>query len=382
MSGLWNRFRHKAADREGWTLISTLLFLAAGALMLTVLLNGWWTANQATVVSTRVLRARAQSQAAVAYGVWWLEQDPAAAQLNTSLPSATVSVPPPANTPVNQVTLQLQDPVAHIAINAATAVTTTQGTGAHHKKHHKKTDHHRAVLATAAGVLTATASSPLTVQNGTTWAVNAVGTDGDGNTVSLNDVMLNWSAVGTGSTPGAVSWVAPGVFRAITPGSVAISVPTVTTSGGQTLSVSSNTVAVTITNGAPGTGSGLQVWPTPITLTLGAQQPLTAVYTATDGTQTSVSTCAWSVASGTSVVSLAATSTGATVTATATGTATVSCTATPAGGSTETATATLQVIDPTRVVRLVPQDTLPAAALAVTVAVQGSHATTTQWSGS
>lgn len=382
------RRRRAARDREGWTLISTLLFLAAGALILTVLLNGWWTANQATVISTRVLRARAQSQAAVAYGVWWLEQDPAAAQLNTSIPSVTVPVPPPANTPAGSVTLQLQDPVAAIAINDPVAVTSTSVTGppqpphkkTHHKKTpHKKTPHQPAILAVEPATLTASAT--LTVQVGTTWALNAVGTDSSGNPVSLNDVTLNWSAVGTGSTPGAVSWVAPGVFQATTAGAVAITVPSVTTTSGHTLSVASSTLSVSITSGPPGTGTGLQVSPTPITLTLGAQQPLTAVYTAATGDESSVTTCSWSVASGASVVSLASTSTGVTATAQAPGSATAACTYTPPGGSAETATTAIDVVDPVRLVRLTPQGAAPDAAGAVTVQVQGSTAQTVRWTG-
>ncbi len=381
-------WRQAARERAGWTLISTLLFLAAGALILTVLLNGWWTANQATVVSTRVLQARAQSQAAVAYGVWWLEQDPAATQLNTSTPSATLSVPPPANTPAGSVTLQLQDPVAAIAINDPVAVTSTSVTGPsqpshkktpHKKPSHKKTPHQQAVLAVEPATLTAAAT--LTVQTGTTWALNAVGTDSSGNTVSLQDVTLNWSAVGTGSTPGAVSWVAPGVFQATTAGTVAITVPSVTTAGGQTLPVTSSSLAVSITSGPPGTGAGLQVSPTPLTLTLGAQQPLTAVYTAAAGTESSVTTCSWSVASGSSVVSLAATSTGATVTAQEPGSATVACTDTPSGSSSEIATTAITVVDPVRIVRLTPDGAPPDAAVAVTVQVQGATAKTVRWTG-
>ncbi len=342
MPGFWNRFRHKAADREGWTLISTLLFLAAGALMLTVLLNGWWTANQATTVSARVLRARAQSQAAVAYGVWWLEQDAAAAQLNTSIPSATLTVPPPANTPAGQVSLTLTDPVSRIVIGGAAA---------------------------------------WTVEMGTTWALTATAEDSAGHTVSLNDLSLTWTAAGTGSTPGAVSWVGSGIFQATTPGTVVITVPTVTTTGGQTLPVSSTSVTVTVTSGAPETGSGLAISPTPITLTLGAQQPLTAVYTAGDGSQMSVSTCAWSVSSGAAAVGLSATSTGATATAQAAGAATVACTYTPPGGSLETATTSIDVVPPVRVVRLTPDGTRPDAAVAVTVEVHGSTAQTVRWSG-
>ncbi len=373
-------WRQAARERAGWTLISTLLFLAAGALLLTVLLSGWWTANQATVVSARVLQARAQSQAAVAYGVWWLEQDPAATQLNTSTPSATLSVPPPANTPAGSVTLQLQDPVAAIAINDPVAVTSTPVTGPSHKKpHHKKPHHQQAILVVEPATLTATAT--LTVQTETTWALNAVGTDSSGNTVSLQDVTLNWSAVGTGSTPGAVSRVAPGVFQATTAGTVAISVPSVTTAGGQTLPVTSSTLSVSITSGPPGTGAGLQVSPTPITLTRGAPQPLTAVYTAATGDESSVTTCSWSVASGSSVVSLAATSTGATVTAQESGSATVACTYTPPGGSSETATTAITVVDPVRIVRLTPDGAPPDAAGSVTVQVQGSTAQTVRWTG-
>jgi len=412
------RGRRGAAARDGWALLSTVIVLAAAAALLAVWLNGWWTMNHATTLAYATVQDQAQSQAAVAYGVWWLEQDPAAAHLNTSTPAVTLAVPPPANAPAASVRLALQDPVAAVTPGAPVTTAATSGansgppgpgsgpgSGGPGRSHGPGSGAPPgggpgsggppgggpgsggpghgpgSTQAAPAGsvVLTASTTGSLTVQVGTTWALTAVGTDADGHQVSLNDLTLNWQAAGTGSTPGAVQWVAPGVFQATAAGTVAISVPSVTTQGGQTLPVTTSSVTVTITSGPPGTASGLTVSPGTATLTLGATQPLTAVYTAANGQQASVTSGTWAVSSGSGVVSLQTTATGATVTALAPGTATVSCTYTPAGGSPVTVSATLQVVDPIRVVQIVPEGAPPDAAVTAVVEAQGPTVQVLSW---
>jgi hypothetical protein len=322
---------------RGFALVGTLVFMLAAVILVGAAVVAWWSAHEGAVESLSTARARYGEEAAVAYAVRWLEGDLAASSLDTSTPAATLQVPQPAGVGTSSVPgtagVTLDDPASSVTIG---------GPG------------------------------QITVEKGVTYALAAAGFDSHGNQVSLNDLTLDWQAVGTGSSPGAVTWVAPGEFQATSPGTVDVTVPEATTASGSVIRLSSNTVQVTVTSGGPGVPSGLFLAPSSAVVTLGASLPVVAEYVDPSGQETTVTSCVWG-ASG-SAVSLTPTAEGAVATAGSTGQATVSCQYTPPGGQPLTAEATVTVVYPTRVV------TVTAGGTSAVVEVTGPSHHVLSWS--
>lgn len=307
----------------------TVLILATVALVLIgTALSTWWTGYEATANALVARKAVYVGQSDIEYGIFWMEQDPQATGLNSSTQTATVTAPAPLGT---STTLTLEDPIRSVTIQGPSSITTSEG----------------AVLAFSAEAF-----------------------DAQGNEVPTTGLTLNWQATGSG----AGTWVGPGELSLTQSGSLSVTLPTVTTTDGQSISVSSNTISLTVDPGSTGQGQNLTVYPTQAALPLGANQDFVGVYTDSTGVQTTVTSCSWS-ATGSASGNLSATSEGTQLSAVTLGTGTVVCNYTPSGGPTYVGQANVTVSSSTRIAEIAPSIGHPVAVVIVT----GSTQSVTSW---
>jgi hypothetical protein len=309
--------------------------LITGAIILWAVLQSWQLSFHTSQQAADVVAQHNQTESAVTYGLWWLSQDLSAAQLNTSTPTQSLTIPPPLDAPVSHITLNLTDPITSLAISGSTTVTMTTNA---------------------------------------VWAFNATAYDAEGHLVSLNDVTINWQASTPSGSTGQGDWVSPGVWQATAAGTVSITIPSITTSSGTVLAVKSNTITVSIANTLGNSTPTAFVTPATNTMTLDAVQPLTALALAANGDESVITDCTWTASSG----SLSSTTTGATWSASTIGSSTLTCTY-PNNGSTDTITTTAQVQYPTRIVALTPQNLSPNAIIHPLATAIGPQVTITRW---